>query len=114
MFDAPVSVDDLAKAKGLKSYDTAIPQEWWDRFHAKTGEAPNGIIVWGYDNASVFGKPVALTDRGEYLLHLFDAICKCEMTANLDQTEGITYYDCGWDTERIGVPHKNYHLVGKE
>lgn len=68
MFD----LDKAAKAMGLHSYDTALPQDWADDFHAATGAWPNGMIVWSYDGAGVFGRPVAVSDEGARLLAVYE------------------------------------------
>lgn len=62
---------ELAEAKGLRSWDYAIPQEWFDAFLARTGVNPFGRIVWCYDGAGVFGKAVALDDEMDVLLQEF-------------------------------------------
>lgn len=52
---------EAAEKLGLRSYDFALPQEWWDAFYRKTGQSPSGLFVWCYDKLTVFGGPVALT-----------------------------------------------------
>ena len=55
--------DTLAKRMGLNTYDTALPQDWWDKCHAVSGENPiDYAIVWCYDD-SLMGYPVALDAR---------------------------------------------------
>lgn len=62
-----ISVDAQCKALGLKTYDIALPQGWFDEFFRFTGESPCGIIVWCYDK-SVFGLPTPICCKGERLL----------------------------------------------
>lgn len=61
------TVDELAKEKGLKSYDTALPQPWVDSAK-EAGHDVLGHFVWSYDGAGVFGEPVALTSEGRAML----------------------------------------------
>lgn len=68
------NLDQLAAAKGLRTYDTALPQEWVDRFAADTGFSPVGHFVWSYDEAVMFGAPVALTPEGEAAWAKFDIL----------------------------------------
>jgi hypothetical protein len=72
------TVDEAAKRLGLRSYDTALPQEWVDDFKAKTGVYPaaSGLFVWCYDGAGIFGRPVALSERAEVLLAQYQAATK--------------------------------------
>ena len=75
--------DEAAKLLGLKVYDTALPQSWLDetclqihaKFVADHQEVPPYIYrtiqsgaVWCYDEGSIFGYPVALTDKAHALL----------------------------------------------
>ena len=73
--DTPyATVDTLAKAKGLGTYDTALPQEWVDDVKAKTGfYAPTYGFVWCYDKPhSWIGAPIALTDSAVILLAFYE------------------------------------------
>ena len=61
--------DELAKAAGLRTFDTALPQDWVDRVFLLTGQWPQDTdIVWCYDGAGVFGSPHALTEEARALL----------------------------------------------
>jgi hypothetical protein len=52
-----VTKDDIFKAHGLKSFDTAVPQSWWNEYFKENGKQPNA--VWSYDGLfNVMGKPV--------------------------------------------------------
>ena len=65
-----MTIEELAKASGLEphEYDTAIPQDWWDRAHAVTGDNPRDYnIVWCYRN-SLLGFPMALDPEAAYFL----------------------------------------------
>ena len=48
---------EIAKQLGYKCFDTAVSQAWLNS-HPNLWD--NGIIIWSYDDASVFGKPVNL------------------------------------------------------
>jgi hypothetical protein len=53
---------DIHEAAGfLRVYDTALPQSWFERFWARTGHAPVGI-VWCYDRL-ICGEPYAVTKQ---------------------------------------------------
>jgi hypothetical protein len=62
------SIDQAAARLGLRSYDTALPQEWVNDFTARTGTSPAGRFVWSYDGSLMFGAPVALDDEARKLL----------------------------------------------
>ena len=38
------------RIKGLKTFDTSLPQPWFDCVIAKTNVSPFGHIVWCYDD----------------------------------------------------------------
>ncbi len=71
--------DNLARAAGLRTYDTALPQEWLDG--QCDGRAVRGTrrwlelyeqlrlgVVWCYDPPHTFGEPIALTDNARAIL----------------------------------------------
>lgn len=76
---------EAAEKKGLKTYDTALPQDWVNGSVVKLkltasvrcGRIPADCVydrlvggtVWSYDG-SLLGVPVALTDEAEELLGL--------------------------------------------
>ena len=60
------SVRERAEELGLVTYDTAMPQGWFDEA-IKFGVNPCGHIVWGYDHG-LYGEPVALTIEGEAII----------------------------------------------
>lgn len=76
-----LSVYDAAKLRGIKSFDSALPQSWVDVTREHTGLNPVGHFVWSYDPkpilfqgetrmmADVFGSPVPITPEGERILH---------------------------------------------
>lgn len=66
-----LDVDERARALGVKVYDTALPQDWVDKFTAGTDWNPVGHIVWSYDLAPFFGEPIAVDAEGQHHLHLF-------------------------------------------
>lgn len=62
------TLDERAKARGLRVYDTALPQDWFDKVLDRTHINPSGLVVWSYDGAGVFGEPVAVHPVGDALL----------------------------------------------
>jgi hypothetical protein len=48
---------EMGKSLDLKTFDTAVPQEWADK-HPNLMD--NRIIVWLYDTGNIFGRPVDL------------------------------------------------------
>ena len=66
------TVQQAIEAKGLKVFDTALPQDWYDKFFDATGVNPAGRIVWCYDTAIMFGEPVAIDDEAAELLAQFE------------------------------------------
>lgn len=67
------TVDQLAKEKGLVSYDTALPKRWCDDVLQRTGVWPGLVgFVWCYDKARIFGEPVPLTKTAEELLARYE------------------------------------------
>ncbi len=62
------TIRDLAEAKGIKTYDTAIPQYFFDAATSAGLGNPGGHIVWGYDDILYGGEPVPLTRVGERIL----------------------------------------------
>ena len=70
LFTDEDTINERAKLMGLKSYDCAIPQTWADEFYDVTGMWPRGI-VWSYDDAKNFGRPVAVNELMEKQLALF-------------------------------------------
>ena len=61
------TIGERADELGLVSYDTALPQPWIDNARA-FGLQVLGSFVWSYDNAGVFGEPIALNLSGESML----------------------------------------------
>ena len=61
---------ELAEARGLKVFDTAYPQQWADAVREELGQNfwLNGNIVWSYDDARIYGKPMAATKMGDEIL----------------------------------------------
>ena len=71
-----ISVDEAAQALGLRSYDTALPQDWVNDFTKVTGVNPYGRFVWSYDGAGIFGTPVALDEEAKKLLRAFETAAR--------------------------------------
>jgi hypothetical protein len=71
-----MTIDELAKAAGLRSYDPTKPQPWLNATasaarvlgFADAYEILRTGTVWCYDDTSAFGKPVALTDEARLVL----------------------------------------------
>jgi len=57
-----MTITEVAEALGLKSYDTALPQNWVDDFFKETGLYPVGNFVWSYDVYGTFGNAVPLNE----------------------------------------------------
>jgi hypothetical protein len=82
---ARVTKSEAAELCGLKTYDTALPQGWLDKFAdtvKKFMVGPMSVdaydlilssFVWGYDH-SLMGAPVPLTETAYALLKLHDNI----------------------------------------
>ncbi len=66
------TVREMADSRGLKNYDTAIPQDWFDVAIKVSGLNPQGHIVWSYDRLKIWGGPEALTIEGEAIVGLMD------------------------------------------
>ena len=49
---------------GLQTFDTALPQPWFDSC-VVGGFNPYGVVVWCYDDDSIFGAPFPLTIEAE-------------------------------------------------
>ena len=60
------SVYEAAKARGLQTFDTALPQAWVDKMH-KRGMDVRGHFVWCYDGPGIFGYPHPITHEGEVM-----------------------------------------------
>lgn len=66
-------VGDYAEELGLKSYDIAMPQAWFDdamlvaKMYDSDVSSLQGDIVWCYDG-NMFGYPVGLTHIGRLVV----------------------------------------------
>lgn len=55
------TIADLARFAGMKTFDTALPQDWFNDYMKRhNGEAPRG--VWSYHTKSMFGEFVSLRE----------------------------------------------------
>ena len=54
------------------TYDTALPQDWYDEATNLTGINPSGHIVWAYEDGAVFGSAFAVDAIGELILLMYD------------------------------------------
>jgi len=64
---------ERARGIGLESYDTSLPQDWYDKVFEHCDKNPCGHVVWCYDDfdggtANIFGYPVAITQTGRQIL----------------------------------------------
>ena len=72
------TIDDLARMAGIRVYDTALMQSWVDHVWNYTKEVtgkniyPTGF-VWGYDDSTIFGEPIPLTEEARQLMKLISA-----------------------------------------
>ncbi len=68
-----MNIRELAEAKGIKVYDTALPLAWYEDVHNVTGYWPQYYgFVWGYDEPKIWGEPIPLTDAAEILLAFYN------------------------------------------
>lgn len=68
-----IHVDELAKRAGLKTYDLALPLQWYEDVHDTTGFWPQRYgFVWCYDSPTVWGAPYPLTESAEILLAFYN------------------------------------------
>lgn len=58
----------------LKTFDYALPQEWFDNALRVTGINPAGHIVWCYDDAKMFGAPMPIDEIGDTILADFSNV----------------------------------------
>lgn len=71
-----ITKEEAAKMIGLKTYDTALPQQWLDKVVKESGVSYDDIlsnIVWSYDDAHIFGSPCPLTVKGCAVLQKIDS-----------------------------------------
>ena len=69
-YDNTISVSELAKTHGLKSFDTALPVDWVRQFQDQTGFNPVGHIVMDSSNNSL-GIPKPITIEGQVAYRIF-------------------------------------------
>ena len=67
-----MSGQELAEGLGLKTFDFALPLEWFQQACDLAGKNVSGHVVWCYDaidgNRCTYGYPVALTELGRATL----------------------------------------------
>lgn len=51
------------------TYDTSVPQSWFDDVMDATDESPFCQVVWLYPENSTFGFPAAVTAKGSEILY---------------------------------------------
>jgi hypothetical protein len=56
------------------TYDTALPQGFFDECLRLTGFSPFGRMVWGYPPGVLYGLPLPIKLEGLILLQLMDAM----------------------------------------
>ena len=60
---------EVCAAMGIKTYDTSLPQDFWDVLHELHPNINSyGHIVWSYDVFRFVGSPVAVDEIGAFLL----------------------------------------------
>jgi hypothetical protein len=57
---------------GVQTYDTALPQSWFEEMWSITGDSPLPHFVWCYDGNSILGYPRPLTARGLVMLTTYN------------------------------------------
>lgn len=83
-----LTMGDLAKSIGLRSFDCALPHNWVKAEYAKTGEYPRG--VWSYDKNRTFGDFVS---RDEMIKRLGNTVAGLLGYAILAELDHGWYFD---------------------
>lgn len=65
------SKEEIDQIIDAQSFDTALPREWVHSME-KLGEDPRNHFVWGYDEGSMFGRPVPISERGDRMLRRYN------------------------------------------
>lgn len=68
-----MNLNELAKSRGLHSFDCAVPQPWADHVRELTGIYPPGFVVWSYDESHIFGAPEPVCNLGALALLLYES-----------------------------------------
>ena len=63
--------DSFIRDLGLRAFDWALPQDFFDDCLRRFNENPQGVVVWSYDDGSLFGVPVAVHARGSKFVASF-------------------------------------------
>lgn len=67
-----ISASDQAKKLGMKSFDTSLPQSFFDYVEKKLGVNPYGHVVWCYDAPNeIWGAPVGITREGALICKIY-------------------------------------------
>lgn len=69
------SLNDLTRERGVKSFDYALPQDWFDAMLRITGVSPAGHIVWCYDQ-SIMGHPQAIDAIGDRIIGQYASLVR--------------------------------------
>ncbi len=69
------SIDDLAAERGITTFDTALPQDWFESVNRFTGKNPAGHIVWVYDT-SLMGQPQAVDYIGDQIIGAYASVVR--------------------------------------
>lgn len=65
----------MTREDQLTSYDTSLPQAWFDNCLKITGLSPHSNIVWCYDKPStIFGRPISINHIGDWILARLDLL----------------------------------------
>lgn len=73
--DGEINTRSAGGSLGLVSFDTALPMQWYEEVHAKTGFWPQMLgFVWCYDVNRIFGEPVPVTYTALVLLRWYESL----------------------------------------
>jgi hypothetical protein len=62
-------MEDATQQRGIKVYDTALPQSWYDAVYQRLRVNPSGHVVWCYDEPyGMIGIPRAVDAEGDVIL----------------------------------------------
>lgn len=94
----------LAEDAGLKyqEYDTALPLDWYEDVHEKTGFWPQSYgFVWSYGEGKTWGVPYPLTEAAKILLQFYE---KMTMLSHLCEKHDDCYageFECEFNPKIV-------------
>ena len=62
-----MTIYDMAEARGIKKFDSAMPQGWVNAMRSELNTDVRGHFVWSYEGPSLFGAPVPISGFGDYV-----------------------------------------------